>query len=159
MPRISITSPYFTGPLLWVLCGAPSSIQLPVFRLLGRLGPFVFAPRAVFAVKLLFGIGILRKVNNWLNRVATNGWRVRDDKARWDWSKEIAVVTGGCSGIGEVVVKGLVAREVRVVILDVQPLPERLENSEASDERDESIQCADQWSRQYLLFPLRYFQF
>lgn len=40
----------------------------------------------------------------------------------------MAVVTGGCSGIGEEIVKGLKRRGVRVVVLDVQEVPERLKD-------------------------------
>jgi len=40
------------------------------------------------------------------------------------------VVTGGCSGIGEEIARALAKRGVKVVILDVSPLPERLESGE-----------------------------
>ena len=44
----------------------------------------------------------------------------RKDKS-WDWGKEVVVVTGGSSGIGELIVKSLAGRGVKVVALDVNP--------------------------------------
>jgi short-subunit dehydrogenase len=37
----------------------------------------------------------------------------------WDWSKEIVIVTGGCSGIGESICSKLAEQNIKVVILDV----------------------------------------
>lgn len=53
---------------------------------------------------------------------AVNNWVRKADTGRWDWPKEIAVITGGAAGIGLLVVKGLIARGVRVAVLDVAPL-------------------------------------
>ena len=63
-----------------------------------------------------------------LNTAALNAWRLKSEKRRWDWKKEVAVVTGGCSGIGEVVVKGLMKKGVKVAVIDIQPLPDSLKN-------------------------------
>ncbi|CAI4217772.1 unnamed protein product [Parascedosporium putredinis] len=63
-------------------------------------------------------------------RCALNNWRLTGHPG-WEWEKEVAVVTGGCSGIGKEVVLGLVANGVRVAILDVQPLPKDLEAIDA----------------------------
>jgi len=40
----------------------------------------------------------------------------------------VAVVTGGCSGIGAVVVRGLMRNGVKVAVLDIQPLPKSLQD-------------------------------
>lgn len=47
--------------------------------------------------------------NNWVN-----------DK--YDWRREIVVVTGGSDGIGGIVVRLLAERGIKVAVLDVQPL-------------------------------------
>lgn len=84
-------------------------------------------PRLVQPVlKALVGLGIARTLNRALNSLATNNWRISSSPptGSWDWPKEIAVVTGGCSGIGLALVEGLTARGVRVAVLDVsEPSP------------------------------------
>jgi all-trans-retinol dehydrogenase (NAD+) len=61
--------------------------------------------------------GVLRWLNNYLNRRALqNGL---NDK--YDWSKEVVVVTGGSDGIGKVVVQLLASKNVKVAVLDIQP--------------------------------------
>jgi short-subunit dehydrogenase len=60
--------------------------------------------------------------NSVLNRWAENKWVWKTDKSKWDWKREVAVVTGGSAGIGACVVKKLVSRGIRVAVLDVSPL-------------------------------------
>lgn len=125
----AVVNPLFTAPLLWLLTKAPGQFQEPALRQLARLPASFTVPRIVSALKWLVVFGVVDKLNGWLSSLATNGWSVRSDADRWIWPREVAVVTGGCSGIGEVVVKGLVEKGVKVAILDVQPLPKRLEHS------------------------------
>lgn len=83
-------------------------------------------PRLVQPVlKALVGLGVARALNRALNSLATNNWRISSSPptGSWDWPKEIAVVTGGCSGIGLALVEGLAARGVRVAVLDVSDPP------------------------------------
>lgn len=74
-------------------------------------------------LKALLGLGTLRTLNTALNAVAQNNWRIASGpppgSARWDWPHEIAVVTGGCGGLGQSLVAGLTAQGVRVAVLDV----------------------------------------
>lgn len=74
------------------------------------------------APRVLLGLGIGRVLNKLLNIRASNNWRLRAHNG-WRWGEEIAVITGGCSGIGKVTVLGLVRKGVRVAILDVADLP------------------------------------
>lgn len=71
-------------------------------------------------------------MNRKLSDVALNNgrWTAWSEKKRWKWDEEVAVVTGGCSGIGELIVKGLAGRGVRVVVLDINGLPGRLRGGE-----------------------------
>lgn len=73
------------------------------------------------------GLPIFNLVNKFLNSWALNSWRLTAD-GRWKWDSEVAVVTGGCGGIGKELVLGLVRRGVKVAIFDVQPLPEDLQD-------------------------------
>lgn len=80
-------------------------------------------------VQTLIGLGVARTLNAALNALATNNWRISShppDGKTWDWPNEIAVVTGGCGGIGLALVQGLTARGVRVAVLDVAPPPPEL---------------------------------
>lgn len=63
---------------------------------------------------------VLIRLNKALSRRARNN-AVSD---RYDWSKEIVVITGGSSGIGDCLVKRLSERGIKVAILDVVPPPE-----------------------------------
>jgi short-subunit dehydrogenase len=71
--------------------------------------------------------GTARVVNKQLNHIALNAGRLRGEKAKWNWSREVAVITGGCSGIGELVVKRLINKGIRVAVLDIQQLPPSLQ--------------------------------
>ncbi|KAF2874606.1 hypothetical protein BDV95DRAFT_487668 [Massariosphaeria phaeospora] len=73
-------------------------------------------------VKWALALGLVVQVNAVLNRWAENRWLWKGDKSTWDWSSEVAIVTGGANGIGAATVKKLVARGIRVAVLDVQPI-------------------------------------
>lgn len=79
-------------------------------------------------LRVVFALSIVRKLNHALNTVAANSWRVTAAKG-WDWPNEIAVVTGGSSGIGKLVVEKLVALGVRVAVLDIQEMPKALQSN------------------------------
>lgn len=81
--------------------------------------------RAIVVGGVTLGLSVLRLVNNALNSWALNNWNVKAD-SRWKWDKEIAVVTGGCGGIGRELVAGLVRKGVRVAIFDIQALPDNM---------------------------------
>lgn len=40
---------------------------------------------------------------------------------KWDWSREVVLITGGCSGIGEQIARKFAERGVKVVVLDLMP--------------------------------------
>lgn len=78
----------------------------------------ILHPLAYSRLKKLLVFGLVRWVNNWFSRKVLNNWV--DDK--YDWSKEIVVVTGGAGGIGGQIVQLLAERGIKVVVLDIQPL-------------------------------------
>ncbi len=101
-------------------------------------------------LKGLLAIGITRKLNQALERLALNHWHWRRPGAPWDfgpWKQtELVVITGGCGGFGFEMVRAF-AKVARVVLLDVSPVPSELEICECSlsqlNEHDElkSILC------------------
>ncbi|KAH7121553.1 hypothetical protein EDB81DRAFT_913750 [Dactylonectria macrodidyma] len=74
------------------------------------------------ALRVLLSLGLGRALNRLLNVRASNNWRLLGH-AGWRWGEEIAVITGGCNGIGKATVIGLLRKGVRVAILDVADLP------------------------------------
>lgn len=118
----AIQSPFFSGPLLAALLYAPEELTAKVLQ---HVPPSINIQTTITVLKVLFGIGVVKTLNRGLSSMAANSWRVSAAKG-WNWPNEIAVVTGGCSGIGHSVVKGLTARGVKVAVLDVQALPRDL---------------------------------
>ena len=78
----------------------------------------ILHPTATRRIKTLFYLGLARWLNNLYSRAVLNNWR--SDK--YDWSKEIVVITGGSSGIGSHIAQLLAERKIKVVVLDVQAL-------------------------------------
>ena len=62
------------------------------------------------------------------NSVASSRARNNAVTDTYDWDKEVVVVTGGSSGIGECLVKRLAMRRIKVVILDLAPPSVKLHN-------------------------------
>jgi all-trans-retinol dehydrogenase (NAD+) len=78
----------------------------------------ILHPLAYSRIKTLLCIGVIRWLNNYYSKKVLNNW-VTD---KYDWSKEIVVITGGAGGIGGQVVQLLAERNIKVVVLDIQPL-------------------------------------
>ncbi|KAH6998081.1 hypothetical protein BKA56DRAFT_664708 [Ilyonectria sp. MPI-CAGE-AT-0026] len=78
----------------------------------------ILHPSATRRLKTLFWLSIARWLNGWVSEKVRNNW-VSD---KYDWSKEIVLVTGGAGGIGGQIVKLLEEHGVTVVVLDIQPM-------------------------------------
>lgn len=68
--------------------------------------------------KAIFYLALVRHISKRLSDGVANNWT----KDRYNWSEEIAVVTGGAGGIGGHIVKLLAERGTKVVVLDIQPM-------------------------------------
>jgi len=78
----------------------------------------ILHPAAFYRLKALLAVGTLRLLNNWFSDKVMNNWTT--DK--YNWSKEIVLITGGAGGIGGHIVQLLSERGITVVVLDIQPL-------------------------------------
>ncbi|VUC25656.1 unnamed protein product [Clonostachys rosea] len=125
-----VFSPLLSAPLLLTVTYAPEAVRDALTPVLDKLPDHVASSlnlaTAQTALQILVGLGVLRQINQTLNTMAHNSWRLRASKG-WNWPDEIAVVTGGSSGIGKSIVEKLVSLGVRVAVLDVQDLPKDLE--------------------------------
>jgi len=116
-----VSNPLVAGGLLAVLLYKPSP-------LLTRYASAVRVAKTALVV--LFSIGTTHRINTALTKLALNHWRLSAPKG-WKWDEELAVVTGGSSGIGKAIVEGLTRKGVKVAILDVNKLPHDLESNPA----------------------------
>ncbi|OJT12525.1 Short-chain dehydrogenase/reductase family 16C member 6 [Trametes pubescens] len=58
----------------------------------------------------------------WYSRLYRNQGSLLHGPARLDWGEQLVVITGGASGLGELVANTLAVRNVLVVVLDVKPI-------------------------------------
>ncbi|KAF2003026.1 dehydrogenase/reductase SDR family member 8 precursor [Amniculicola lignicola CBS 123094] len=125
----TVFNPVITASLLYILTRGPESLRR---RLIGQFAYLQDPGRLATIINVLKGLvsfAVINRVNGQFNKMALNAWRVKSEKKRWNLAKEIAVITGGCSGIGALTVKGLAERGVRVAVLDIQGLPESLRDN------------------------------
>jgi all-trans-retinol dehydrogenase (NAD+) len=120
-------NPIVTAALLWILTKGPEQLRSQLTSRISALRDPRRYAQILRALKLCLALGTAGVVNKQLNHIALNAGRLRSEKARWNWSQEVAVITGGCSGIGELVVKRLVNKGIRVAVLDIQQLPPSLQ--------------------------------
>jgi short-subunit dehydrogenase len=113
--------PIITGPILGLLLCTPEQTwgdALEAAPFSGTVNP----SNLIRTLGFLVTVGVMRDINTALNAWATNNWQIRAGHG-WNWSSEIAVVTGGCSGIGKAIAETLTSHGIRVAVLDVQDAP------------------------------------
>lgn len=79
---------------------------------------------------MCLALGVWNRISNFLNRGAANNW-VSD---KYDWKKEIVVVTGGSDGIGAITTKLLAEKGIKIAVLDIQ-----------KPKYDSKLNCARAW--------------
>ncbi|KAK6334318.1 hypothetical protein TWF730_003531 [Orbilia blumenaviensis] len=100
---LKLTPPEHLSPLIDVLSKSPISPQL-LLNLLSYAAGF----------KLL--TGLISNISTYFSWKKENNWAT-DDK--YDWEKEVVMVTGGSGGLGEQMVIQLAQKGVTVVVVDV----------------------------------------
>lgn len=132
--REIVWSPLLSGPLLVAVTAAPDAVRDAAASVAKRLSlpyPLVASlniQHVKTTLSIFFALTLIRQLNRKLNVMASNSWRLLSSSG-WNWPDEIAVVTGGSSGIGQNIVEKLVARGLRVAVLDVQDLPKALQGN------------------------------
>ena len=108
-------SPAVTGALLYGLTKAPEQYRAKLLERLGRYLSRQNIDRGVTVLKWLFALGLARNVHVFLSEIAQNNFRLRSERHRYVWDREIAVVTGACSGFGALMAKGLASKGINVM--------------------------------------------
>lgn len=128
--------PLLTGTLLYLLTRGPLHTRERLLRpfqtnLLAKNGVSRLAS-LITILKILTGLGVVRRINGALNSLAWNNWRVFGRPgAPFEFGpgkKELVVITGGSSGFGYELVKGF-APHARVVVMDIANFPPELAKS------------------------------
>lgn len=114
-------NPVVTGALLVLLAGkGPEAAREHLHNVLAKLPYDEATIRKI--IQVLFGLGVARNVNNKLSELAQNNWRWGPAPG-WNWPQEIAIVTGGSSGIGLGITERFAQKGIKVAVLDVQDFP------------------------------------
>lgn len=130
------TEPIITGGLLYVLTRSPPHVRervLAPFRnnLLSKNGASRIAI-VITVLKFLTVVGILKRINRSLNRLALNNWSFGRPGAAFEFGNaktELVLITGGSSGFGYEMTKTF-SKTARVVVLDISPFPDELASRE-----------------------------
>lgn len=119
MSKLFVT-PALTGALLFALTASPESFRESLLNQLKQYISPANITRAITALKWLLAIGLVRDSHAWLSELAQNNFRLSSEKHRYDWPREIAVVTGGTGGFGSLMCKELAAKGVNVMCIDIR---------------------------------------
>ncbi|RAR00979.1 NAD(P)-binding protein [Stemphylium lycopersici] len=120
--------PMVTGPLLGLLLYTPEQTWRDTLEAT-PLSQILDPRNVIRTLGFLAAAGLIKKANAALNAWATNAWQIHAGRG-WNWPSEIAVVTGGCSGIGKAIAEALTSHGIRVAVLDVQDAPEAFKSNE-----------------------------
>lgn len=123
MPSLRRITTAASACLLYILTLGPERLRDPAIRFL--VGRRISYQKVKELLKTLLKLGLFFETNNLLNVWARNNWRIRN-KEKWNWPNEVAVVTGGSGGIGVLIVEGLAKKGVKVGVLDLMELPEKV---------------------------------
>jgi all-trans-retinol dehydrogenase (NAD+) len=134
MPLGTVASdPRLTVPLLFAALYYPNRLR----RLLPSQLSFLTSKPFIRALSIFVAISTISKVNARLSSWVLNNWK---SDAQFVKSQEVVLVTGGSSGIGELVVRRFAGMGVKVVILDVnapkEPMREFWNDDSGPEDRD-----------------------
>ncbi len=70
----------------------------------------------VRALSVFLGVGTVRKLNSKLSQLTANNWKA---DTKFVKSQELVLISGGTSGIGQLMARQFAEKGVKVVILDI----------------------------------------
>jgi all-trans-retinol dehydrogenase (NAD+) len=105
--RQSALQPFLVGPLLYA---STVDILRPFLSLHNR-------PVLVKVLKVLLAMGVLRTANNALSKLVMNNWTMDS----WRKGEEVVLITGGGSGIGELMARDLAQWSKAIIVFDLAP--------------------------------------
>ncbi len=81
-----------------------------------------FVSPLVLLSLLVLNLCVRTGFSKWCSRLHRNQGNLLFGPPRLDWGNQLVVVTGGASGIGELIANTLAVRNVTVAVLDVNPI-------------------------------------
>ncbi|EGS22093.1 short-chain dehydrogenase/reductase-like protein [Thermochaetoides thermophila DSM 1495] len=127
----TLLSPFVTVPVLFAVTyhlDTVSRLLSPLPQGLALISPPHQSSSLLNVLRVVVAWGILRAANRALSAIAATSWRLVPAPG-WDWPNEIAVITGGSSGIGKAIAEKLSSMGVRIAVLDIQELPKDLQEN------------------------------
>ncbi|KAF3915945.1 hypothetical protein AA313_de0206186 [Arthrobotrys entomopaga] len=106
---LNLAPPQFREPLVELLSKSPIAANT-IFKLASIYAGFKLCT------------GLLSNINSYYSHKKENNW-VEDE---YNWEKEVVLLTGASSGLGEQIAIQLAEKGITVVALDVNPLPEQV---------------------------------
>ena len=113
-------SPAITGTLLYALTKAPEQYRARILEVVKKYVSSKNLERAVTTLKWLFALGLARNVHVFLSEIAQNNFRLRSERHRYVWDREVIVVTGAASGFGALMAKSFASRGLNVMAVDIR---------------------------------------
>ena len=113
--RFALFDPRGTAAILIAAIYYPEKLRsiLPAY-----FYSWISSPRFIKTLTALLGLGIVRGLNRKLSQYMSNNWK---SDAKFIKSQEVVLITGGSSGIGELMAHDFAKRGVKVVVKDLRP--------------------------------------
>ncbi|KAK0117713.1 hypothetical protein ONS95_012042 [Cadophora gregata] len=113
--RFSLFDPRGTAAILIAAIYYPDKLRsmLPAY-----FHSWIDSPGFIKTLTALLGLGVARGLNRKLSQYMANNWK---GDAKFIKSQEVVLITGGASGIGELMAHDFAKRGVKVVVMDLRP--------------------------------------